>query len=84
MYSPEAIPDGYVLAPHHFYIGVGIAVFGFLFVWRFYPRTGSVLSLLGLLIAVDDVIQHITGITTPLEYVWRVLGSPILRLLEGL
>jgi len=80
--GPEAVPDGTVLAPHHFYVGVAVAVFGFLFVWRLYPRTGAAMSLAGLLIALDDVVEHAFGVRTPLDVVGRVVVAPIIRLIE--
>jgi len=81
-FAPEAVPDGTVLAPHHFYVGVAVAVFGFLFVWRLYPRTGAAMSLAGLLIALDDVVEHAFGVRTPLDVVGRVVVAPIIRLIE--
>jgi len=83
LFNPEPIPDGVVLAPHHFYIGVMMATFGFLFVWRLYPRTGATLSLVGLLIALDDVVEHTFGIRTPLDVIGRVIVLPLLRLIEN-
>jgi hypothetical protein len=78
----DTIPDGVILAPHHFYIGVLVAVFGFVLVWRIYPRTGAILSVLGLLIALDDVIEHAFGVVTPGELIGRLIIFPLLRLIE--
>lgn len=78
----ESVPDGTILAPHHFYIGCGIALFAFIFVWRLYPRTGSTLTLIGLLIALDDVVQHIFGVPTPLDTVGNIIIKPLITVLE--
>lgn len=74
IFPHEAIPDGNVWGPHHFYIaffaamfilatvwdnyrdhepvfvaaGLLISLFGFSFIWPFYPVVGSMLCLLGL------------------------------------
>jgi len=82
MMNPEPIPDGFVMAPHHFYIGVLIAWFGFMFVWWAYPRTGAALTLLGLLIALDDAVQHAFSVETPLHYLWWGVIHPIIRFIE--
>jgi len=50
--------------PHHFYVGVIIATFGFRFVWPFFPRMGVAITGVGLAIATDDFITHTTGIDT--------------------
>jgi len=84
MHAPEPIPDGAILAPHHFYIGILISWFGFMFVWKWYPRTGSILTLVGLLIAFDDTIQHAFQIDTPLHYVWWGILYPLVRIVEKL
>lgn len=70
-FPAERVPDGVVLAPHHLYIGLSVALFGFMFVWRLYPRTGAALTLLGLLIAADDAVSHAFGIWTPLDALWH-------------
>lgn len=70
MFPVESVPDGAIFAPHHFWIGVGVAVFAFGFVWRVYPVTGAVGSLLGLAIALDDALSHAFGVWTPLDWVW--------------
>ena len=80
----ETIPDGTVLAPHHFYVGVLLAWFGFMFVWRWYPRTGALLTLVGLLIAVDDAVQHAFMVKTPLHHLWWGVLFPIVQQLEAI
>lgn len=81
-FAPEPVPDGEILAPHHFYIGVLIAWFAFMFVWSWYPRTGAVLALLGLGIALDDVIQHAFQVRTPLHLLWWQLLYPVIQWFE--
>jgi hypothetical protein len=70
MFPHEAVPDGAVFAPHHFWIGVGIAVFAFGLTWRYYPVTGAVGTLVGLSIALDDAVSHAFGVPTPLDLLW--------------
>lgn len=83
MFTPEPVPDGAVLAPHHFYIGILIAWFGFMFVWKYYPKTGSLLTIVGLLIAIDDTIQHMFAVKTPLHYFWWGVLYPCIKIVEG-
>jgi hypothetical protein len=83
-FPSDTVPDGTVAAPHHLYIGIIIAAFGFALVWRLYPRTGALLTLSGLLIALDDAIDHAFGITTPGELIGRFIIAPLVRLLESL
>jgi len=83
MFTPEAVPDGAVLAPHHFYLGVGLAVWGFVLMWPWYPRTGALMTLIGLWVAVDDAVQHALQVTTPLGWLWHEALLPILYHLEG-
>lgn len=70
-YPAEDEPDGDVLLPHHLYLGVIVAVYGFLFLWPTYPTVGATLSVVGLLIALDDVVNHAFGVPTPLDWVWN-------------
>lgn len=79
----EPIPDGAVLAPHHFYVGVLLAWFSFMFVWWIYPRTGAALTLLGLYIALDDAVQHAFSVHTPLHHLWWGVLYPIVRFFES-
>jgi len=80
--KPESEPDGDSLAPHHFYVGVLIAVFGFASVWPYYSLTGASMALIGLLIALDDVIEHMTPYTTPLDFVWKRFIFPLVMRFE--
>lgn len=70
-FPSEDEPDGDVFAPHHFYTGVIVAWFAFMFVWPTYPATGAVSVLIGLLIALDDAVSHAFGVWTPLDWVWN-------------
>lgn len=71
-FPAEAEPDGAVGAPHHFYIGVGVALFAFVCVWPYYPAAGALLTLVGMAVGLDDVLSHAFGIWTPLDWVWQV------------
>ena len=78
----EGEPDGDVSAPHHFYIGVMASVFGFVAVWDLYPVTGASITILGLVIAADDVLSHAFGVPTPLDSIWKRLLYPAIKRLE--
>lgn len=69
-YPHESEPDGDVLLPHHAYVGIMVALFGFLFVWPAYPDVGFLLSLVGSLVLLDDVVSHGFGWWTPLDWLW--------------
>ena len=83
IFDPDAEPDGDALAPHHFYVGVALSLFGFASIWPYYPATGAGFAFIGLLVALDDVIEHMTPYTTPLDQVWKRLIYPIILRLEG-
>lgn len=82
MFDPEDEPDGDAHAPHHFYIGLIVAAFGFASVWPYYSVTGSGMALIGLLIALDDVVEHTTNLPTPLDQLWKRALYPAVRRLE--
>jgi hypothetical protein len=75
--------SGDALAPHHFYVGVALALFGFESIWPYYPATGAGFAFIGLLIALDDVIEHMTGFPTPLDQVWKKFIQPIVHQFES-
>lgn len=75
-FPAEGEPDGAVLAPHHFYVGVLLAVFGFVTVTPYYAPTGWVMVLAGLAIALDDALSHSLGIPTPLDLLWKKVIYP--------
>jgi len=93
----DRIPDGDASAPHHAYIGwlvqfvgVGMAWFGFEYVWGTgYSTAGAAIttagvavSALGLLVAADDVVEHVTGADTPLEVLWTEYLAPFVNRLD--
>jgi len=69
--EPEDEPDGDVMAPHHFYLGVILSTYGFMFVWPTYPLTGAGMTVVGTVILADDVISHATGWWTPLDWFYN-------------
>ncbi|QHS17941.1 hypothetical protein GWK26_12715 [haloarchaeon 3A1-DGR] len=95
-FSPEEEPDGAVDAPHHLYLGVIIQGIGgaftwffFQYVWPYYPRVGAAgtlaavgLSGLGVLVALDDVVEHSMPVPTPLDELWVRVIYPIVRRIE--
>jgi len=70
-YPAEDEPDGDVSAPHHFYVGLLVALFGFASVWPTYPATGATMTVIGTLVLADDVISHVWGVWTPLDWVFN-------------
>lgn len=66
IFDPEEEPDGDALAPHHFYVGVVLALFGFTSIRPYYPAMGVGFTSIGLLVALNDVIKHMTPYPTPL------------------
>jgi len=82
VFDPEEEPDGDALAPHHFYVGVALSLFGFASIWPYYPATGAGFAFIGLLVALDDVIEHMTGFPTPLDQLWKIILLPIVRSVE--
>ena len=82
LFDPEEEPDGDALAPHHFYVGVALALFGFASVWPYYPATGAGFALIGLLVALDDAIEHATPYSTPLDQVWKRVIYPLVKRIE--
>jgi hypothetical protein len=78
-FPAEDEPDGDVQAPHHFYIGMLVAAFGFVSVWPFYPATGAVMTVVGTIVIVDDVLSHAFGVWTPLDAFWKRFLSRVIR-----
>ncbi|WP_245625970.1 hypothetical protein [Haloparvum sedimenti] len=78
LWDPEDVPDGDVMAPHHFWVGILVSVFGFAFTWTYYSNVGAALTVLGLLIAADDVVEHATGFPTPLDQLWKRVIYPLI------
>lgn len=83
-YEPRTLtaanePAGDVFAPHHLYVGVALALVGGLLVWPVSVVAGAVLSLVGVVTAADDVVNHALGTTTPLGQLWRRINRKHLR-----
>ena len=83
VFDPEEEPDGDALAPHHFYVGVALSLFGFASIWPYYPATGAGFAFIGLLVALDDVIEHMTPYSTPLDIIWNQVIYPFVILVEN-
>lgn len=81
-FPAEDEPDGDVSAPHHFYIGMALSVFAFVSVWDLYPTTGATLALIGIVIALDDLLSHAFGIPTPLDELWKRVIYPVIQRVE--
>lgn len=87
MFPHDPIPDGAILAPHHYTyglalvllvvaivwdnyrdreplfaaLGAGVGLFGFLFVWQYYPKAGAILALAGPVVTIGAVLLGSTG-----------------------
>jgi len=92
----DDVPDGDTGAPHHAYIGwivqvlgVAVAWFGFEYIWAYYGSAGAMVTLagmalsgVGLLVALDDVVEHTWGLPTPLDELWGRWLAPYVRRLD--
>jgi hypothetical protein len=63
-------------------VGVALSLFGFASIWPYYPATGAGFAFIGLLVALDDVIEHMTPYSTPLDLVWKKVIYPIILRIE--
>ena len=96
-FAPEDVPDSDTGAPHHAYIGgmgqvLGVAVmwFSFEYVWGTgYSVVGALLTLagvgvsgLGLLVTLDDVVEHSFDVPTPLDELWTRWLAPAVHRLD--
>jgi len=66
--------------PHHFYLGVLVALFGFALVWPHFRRLGVFVTALGMAVALDDFVTHATGVPTLLDRVEQLLYQLLTRL----
>jgi len=62
-----SVRDAFV--PHYFCVGVSLALSGFASIWPYYPVSGAGFAFIGLLVAIEDVIEHMTPYSTPLDQV---------------
>lgn len=63
-------PDGNIFLPHHFYYGVIIMLAGW-FWWGQSP-TGGIITVIGLAIAADDILEHYFGWPMPLDRLFKL------------
>ncbi|TKX45063.1 MULTISPECIES: hypothetical protein [unclassified Halorubrum] len=63
-------------------MGVALSLFGFASIWPYYPATGAGFAFIGLLVALDDVIEHMTSYSTPLDQVWKRVIYPVILRIE--
>jgi hypothetical protein len=76
-YPAEDEPDGDVLLPHHAYLGLIMAAYGFMFVWPAYPEIGATMAVVGTFVLADDVVSHAFGVWTPIDAGWKWVLSKI-------
>ncbi|KOX95568.1 hypothetical protein [Halorubrum tropicale] len=62
---------------------MALSLFGFASIWPYYPATGAGFALIGLLVTLDDVIEHMTPYPTPLDQVCKRAVYPMLKRIEG-
>jgi hypothetical protein len=63
-------------------VGVALSLFGFASIWPYYPASGAGFAFIGLLVALDDVIKHMTPYPTPLDQVWKRVIYPLVKKIE--
>ncbi|EMA57562.1 hypothetical protein C470_14888 [Halorubrum distributum JCM 13561] len=61
---------------------MALSLFGFASIWPYYPATGSGFAFIGLLVALDDVIEYMTPYPTPLDQLWKRVVHSFVRILE--
>jgi len=71
-FPAEEEPDGDRYLGHHFWVGIFTMVVG----WMQWtpagtPEAGAVLVVVGLLVTVDDVVSHVFGVWTPLDWLFK-------------
>lgn len=66
--------------PHHFYLGMFTALFGFALVWPHFRRLGLLVTAVGMAVALDDLVTHATGVPTVLDRVEQLLYRLLTRL----
>ncbi|PHQ44830.1 hypothetical protein DJ68_16340 [Halorubrum sp. C3] len=72
-----------VCRPHTtFTWGAALSLSGFASISPYHPATGAGFAFIGLLVALDDVIEHMTPYSTPLDQVWKHILYPTLRKIE--
>lgn len=64
-------PDNRPNAPHHLYIGLIITWFGFQYIWSTRPKVGAVTVLVGVVTLLDDVLSHVFGVWTPIDWFYN-------------
>jgi len=72
IFDPEEQPDGDALS-----------LFGFAPIRPYYPATGAGFAFTGPLVALDDVIEHMTPYPTPLDQVWIRVIYPLVKRIES-
>lgn len=58
-------PKGEFKGFHHFYLGLILAILGWLIAWFSSYSIGATLCILGVLIMLDDALQHFLHLDTP-------------------
>jgi len=57
----------YIRAPHHLYLGIALLIMGWLSA-PYYEITTPICYILGLLILLDDIVEHTLTKNTPLRW----------------
>ena len=78
-FPAEKEPDGDVNAPHHAYWGAFLCLFGFYFVWPYYPAVGAAMSVSGAFVVLDDVLNHAFGVPMPVDHIWKKYVYPKIK-----
>lgn len=62
-------PDGNIYLPHHYWIGLFLLIGGW-FLWGTSP-TGRIVTVVGLYVVADDVLEHSFGWPMPLDWSFK-------------
>jgi len=56
-----------IRAPHHLYLGMALIIMGWLCA-PYYQTTAIICYIVGGLISIDDIIEHVFHVMTPLRW----------------
>lgn len=63
----------YIRAPHHLYLGMALLIMGWLSS-PYYSTTATICYILGSLITLDDLVEHLITKNTPLRKFFEVFN----------
>ena len=63
----------YIRAPHHLYLGLALMIMSWLSA-PYYPTTTLIVGITGLLIFIDDLVEHTLYYKTPLRMFFELFN----------